>query len=99
MMDVSILTRPEGRVLPQPHQQHQRLDRVSILTRPEGRVLQQGPRLSVLEQMFQSSPGPKAECYRSSAGRSARRSSFNPHPARRPSATRAGHLDRAEGEM
>ncbi len=110
---VSILTRPEGRVLretlkdfPQGWIEFQSSpgpkaecyvaddvvviarDAVSILTRPEGRVLPRQMRLFATEQEFQSSPGPKAECY-ARRGRRSRRASgcFNPHPARRPSAT------------
>ncbi len=36
---------------------------------------------------FQSSPGPKAECYRVTWSGGTREHCFNPHPARRPSAT------------
>ena len=38
-------------------------------------------------EMFQSSPGPKAGCFLSSVGDSAAYASFNPHPARKPGAS------------
>ncbi len=38
-MDVSILTRPEGRVLQMMLAKIEAVSEVSILTRPEGRVL------------------------------------------------------------
>ncbi len=160
---VSILTRPEGRVLLGLLGDVVEELRVSILTRPEGRVLQSrsarrggrgrcfnphparrpsatvegvrrnggsgkfqsspGPKAEcyaagtwfvvVVDMKFQSSPGPKAECYgdhgaeadavvgvsiltrpegrvlrRVHGARPAVDAGFNPHPARRPSATR-----------
>ena len=86
---------------------------VSILTRPEGRVLLAGLRREGGGAVFQSSPGPKAGCYkaveadaafrrivsiltrpegrvlRPAAGGTAQLAGdrFNPHPARRPGAT------------
>ena len=87
---VSILTRPEGRVLHAGAARVQHvLDGVSILTRPEGRVLQGARTSSVVRSpLFQSSPGPKAGCYRRPAHQArVRQGRFNPHPARRPGAT------------
>ncbi len=60
---VSILTRPESRML--------RFDvihasppcQVSILTRPESRMLQREGVTFFGGSKFQSSPGPKAGCY------------------------------------
>ncbi len=70
------------------------LAHVSILTRPEGRVLRISRRVRVPGStgpaVFQSSPGPKAECYGSLATSGAGCTGFNPHPARRPSATGEG---------
>ena len=60
---VSILTRPEGRVLLHRRPSDSHLLRVSILTRPEGRVLRL--RVELFQRVFytfQSSPGPKAGC-------------------------------------
>ncbi len=62
---VSILTRPEGRVLRRTAAEIVVADLVSILTRPEGRVLLDHSGPSVPYRTFQSSPGPKAECYMS----------------------------------
>ena len=64
-------------------------DNVSILTRPEGRVLRDAlvPRRRAYR--FQSSPGPKAGCYAEQDDHPILpHRSFNPHPARRPGATR-----------
>src|SRR5437867_3628306 len=58
---VSILTRPEGRVRRPHHPRPRRRRRVSILTRPEGRVRRLLPPATEAPQVFQSSPGPKAE--------------------------------------
>ncbi len=61
---VSILTRPEGRVLQPPGEVIRPEAAVSILTRPEGRVLREMSCVrSRLPRAFQSSPGPKAGCY------------------------------------
>ena len=86
--NVSILTRPEGRVQRGRAVEFLTGMLVSILTRPEGRVQLSSPRSSVTAILFQSSPDPKAECntlwhctVRSRA------MCFNPHPTRRPSAT------------
>jgi len=86
--DVSILTRPEGRVLQ------------STPGYPDLTMVFQsspGPKAECYSgaccgysriSAFQSSPGPKAECYPDCRSRSSVRVRFNPHPARRPSATR-----------
>ncbi len=86
---VSILTRPEGRVLRRGRGPARLAEHVSILTRPEGRVLRSTPhRCWAHSSRFQSSPGPKAECYRLFCMRwGGGVAGFNPHPARRPSAT------------
>ncbi len=85
---VSILTRPEGRVLQGHNQSMGRTPRVSILTRPEGRVLHSGGFGAKGLVLFQSSPDPKAGCYQiEDAGKYSPRG-FNPHPTRRPGATR-----------
>ena len=61
---VSILTRPEGRVLLLYSARDGQSARVSILTRPEGRVLPAGnSAATAAPAWFQSSPGPKAGCY------------------------------------
>ncbi len=61
---VSILTRPEGRVLHAVALVGVVARLVSILTRPEGRVLRDADKATVdTSYWFQSSPGPKAECY------------------------------------
>ena len=60
---VSILTRPEGRVLPLVLGGEAHRPGVSILTRPEGRVLLCGFTTNTEDDLFQSSPGPKAGCY------------------------------------
>jgi len=60
---VSILTRPEGRVLPVLAALRANHFLVSILTRPEGRVLQGRSREEQEIILFQSSPDPKAGCY------------------------------------
>ncbi len=111
VITVSILTRPEGRVLP--NSQAQDGERqfcfnphptrrpgatfyegrstlcasVSILTRPEGRVLHVGGSSAYDIAGFQSSPDPKAGCYRVLARRRSVSACFNPHPTRRPGAT------------
>ena len=85
---VSILTRPEGRVLPGVRGQRPAGSAVSILTRPEGRVLPAGRGwLGGKWMPFQSSPGPKAGCYAGTASEIPPLLGFNPHPARRPGAT------------
>ncbi len=62
---VSILTRPEGRVLPRCCIAcGSRPCLVSILTRPEGRVLRSSTTPITSPRLFQSSPDPKAGCYR-----------------------------------
>ena len=60
---VSILTRPEGRVLPAAVGVVVAAYAVSILTRPEGRVLLHIDLLLFSDYRFQSSPDPKAGCY------------------------------------
>ncbi len=67
---------------------------VSILTRPEGRVLRSASWSSnTVAKVFQSSPGPKAGCYRPRERQSRQGAAcFNPHPARRPGATSASTL-------
>ncbi len=142
VVPVSILTRPEGRVLLPLTDDYLLAVEVSILTRPEGRVLRSAHVSATRSGVFQSSPGPKAECYRPGEARvgvgvgvsiltrpegrvlrvvQARPQagervsiltrpegrvlrgvqeagtltirSFNPHPARRPSATTLGGPD------
>ena len=84
---VSILTRPEGRVLPHLVPDPGNARRVSILTRLEGRVLLMI--MSGWPQLcrFQSSPDPKAGCYPPHARGLLHINCFNPHPTRRPGAT------------
>ena len=88
-LPVSILTRPEGRVLLEPPPRVSIYDAVSILTRPEGRVLRLS--LPVCRPAYcRFNPHPAR---RPGATPTHRRpdcpdgSSFNPHPARRPGAT------------
>ncbi len=61
--EVSILTRPESRMLPATRQKKAAHESVSILTRPESRMLRVTITGFYLLQKFQSSPGPKAGCY------------------------------------
>ncbi len=64
---VSILTRPESRMLRRRGAQYrQNPTEVSILTRPESRMLPEEDRRQVEDILFQSSPGPKAGCYHTS---------------------------------
>ena len=67
---------------------------VSILTRPEDRVHRQMASVTIAgDSMFQSSPGPKAGCIIMPAlFDSASDFCFNPHPARRPGASRVQML-------
>ena len=60
---VSILTRPESRVLMGDRPQPPDFTDVSILTRPESRVLPSKSCPLVRWMPFQSSPGPKAGCF------------------------------------
>jgi hypothetical protein len=87
---VSILTRPEGRVQLS-WQRWSWPTRVSILTRPEGRVQQPlpppPPQLTALGTMFQSSPVPKDGCNIGHWRCNRARDCFNPHPSRRTGAT------------
>ena len=63
---------------------------VSILTRPEGRVRHPETNKPInIFTAFQSSPDPKAGCDCPSRPPTPPRSSFNPHPTRRPGATLA----------
>ena len=62
--------------------------RVSILTRPEGRVLLSTEFEFLHQWTFQSSPDPKAGCYHRWAPQRRSPGRFNPHPTRRPGATR-----------
>ena len=83
---VSILTRPEDRVLRQ-HPSHWSPSQpfyVSILTRPVDRVLPFSyPRGRILAVLwFQSSPGPKTGCYHVAVSELMTACGFNPHPAR-----------------
>ena len=62
--------------------------RVSILTRPESRV-QRTRVVAIADWLeFQSSPGPKAGCNHPRLRLSFCTRCFNPHPARKPGATR-----------
>ena len=92
---VSILTRPEGRVLPDCGPGAHPVTKVSILTRPEGRVLRSSEKGCCPECSFQSSPDPKAGCYNHDTKPTAEHTCFNPHPTRRPGATCLGHLPEA----
>jgi len=86
--EVSILTGPGGPVLLPTYVAGDGDYIVSILTGPGGPVLHKTVPQTVLDLEFQSSPGPKARCYKS--GGAACRASplrFNPHRARRPGAT------------
>ena len=62
--DVSILTRPEGRVQPLDNAEAIIRLPVSILTRPEGRVQHDVVHRGKLLSLFQSSPGLLAGCNR-----------------------------------
>ncbi len=67
---------------------------VSILTRPEGRVLHAVAETFTSDDVFQSSPDPKAGCYYLPSLSFSTNGRFNPHPTRRPGATTVGpHKD------
>ncbi len=66
---VSILTRPEGRALPNQGDDASRAFAVSILTRPEGRALPRSSRSAYRRQVFQSSPVPKDGRYHDDSAR------------------------------
>ena len=87
---VSILTRPEGRMLQIEQGLTSLSTLVSILTRPEGRMLLKAIEAKRYDSKFQSSPGPKAGCYRALRSEPSTACCFNPHPARRPDATESG---------
>ena len=65
---------------------------VSILTRPEGRVQRSGSGSGGASPGFQSSPGQKAGCNNGDQFLAGDTTGFNPHPARRPGATRGSPL-------
>ena len=83
---VSILTRPGGRVQPEPYARSPHRRTVSILTRPGGRV-QQLRKNSGICMGFQSSPVPEDGCNHSVGCHDGRDVRFNPHPSRRTGAT------------
>ncbi len=84
---VSILTRPESRMLHVSTENNSNDSKVSILTRPESRMLRLLVSFFTLVLKFQSSPGPKAGCYPPETARNVEFQGFNPHPARKPDAT------------
>jgi len=94
--NVSILTRPEGRVQLRDEDPDEAGFNVSILTRPEGRVQPPGERWTAAGSWFQSSPVPKDGCnaVRNRHQRPPVRR-FNPHPSRRTGATRTGYFHRS----
>ena len=88
---VSILIRPEGRMQPGQQGQHHRLrGYVSILIRPEGRmqlVTATDPPPTLGNVSILIRPEGRMQPRRSECQRTIR-AGFNPHPARRPDATR-----------
>ena len=98
-IEVSILTRPTGRVQLDPVFAKTASIEVSILTRPTGRV-QPGQRWGGVRQaiLFQSSPGLRAGCNTQDQGnRRQLWTSFNPHPAYGPGATTGGSIQKRGG--
>ena len=82
VVEVSILTRAEARVLLARNERDAADGTVSILTRAEARVLPfflLRPKWSI---MFQSSPAPRRGCCEMERARTSSRGSFNPHPRR-----------------
>ena len=69
--------------------------RVSILIRPEDRMQLSLMAVIGVPLWFQSSSGPKTGCNRCGVSRCRTASCFNPHPARRPDATRGRPLPHA----
>ena len=67
IVEVSILTRPEGRVQLSDLSVKGSSYPVSIFTRPEGRVQRKSLLLTMLSMRFQSSPAPKDGCNRTMA--------------------------------
>ncbi len=85
---VSILTRPEGRMLPGNTELDYAHFGVSILTRPEGRMLRLPARHGKhCFTCFNPHPARRPDATKSPAGAMSRPCCFNPHPARRPDAT------------
>ena len=88
---VSILTRPEGRVLRGDDANGVVMGGVSILTRPEGRVLLPSSRRSPGGRTVSILTRPEGRVLRMlPLTGSCATSGFNPHPARRPGATGGG---------
>ena len=87
-VDVSILTRPGGRVLPpSPTQPQPARANVSILTRPGGRVLPSATKLQCRRRnRFNPHPARGPGAAARGTLRCAPPRSFNPHPARGPGA-------------
>ncbi len=83
---VSILTRPEGRMLFASIPSLGGLPQFQSSPGPKAGCYEQVNRFSSTAPTFQSSPGPKAGCYLLRSHRSEGCLSFNPHPARRPDA-------------
>ncbi len=84
---VSILTGPEGPVLPPGVTPVRLVQGVSILTGPEGPVLRPDRINRAGPERFQSSPAPKGRCYGWRRPSAPSRSCFNPHRPRRAGAT------------
>ncbi len=80
MYQVSILTRPRGRVLPVVPVDKINIKKVSILTRPRGRVLQLALDDISIVPLFQSSPAHVGGCFTISTTTGLSTNCFNPHP-------------------
>ena len=85
---VSILTRAEARVLPNPSAGSAGQVAVSILTRAEARVLPKTAQDQRQRQKFQSSPAPRRGCCVCYRVKKATAFGFNPHPRRGAGAAR-----------
>ncbi len=85
---VSILTRPESRML-RPRLFLWRAGTPSFNPHPARKpdATAELEEFEFLLLEFQSSPGPKAGCYKQKARFPLTPASFNPHPARKPDAT------------
>ena len=86
---VSILTRPYGRMLLGKRSRNRRRGQVSILTRPYGRMLWQSSRPSSICLTFQSSPALTGGCYHWHCRKYSAGTRFNPHPPLRADAMAA----------
>ncbi len=87
LLNVSILTGPEGPMQPQQTPNGLMIGLVSILTGPEGPMQPKGLRVLAQCVVFQSSPAPKGRCNGPSPRQTTPSACFNPHRPRRADAT------------